>query len=354
VRDERTSVNSSETALLERLKAGEQIGRVSMSESNELHVVFGSGPVGRAVMNVLSAKGKRIRLIKRSGQAAGLPGGVEVVQGDATDVTSTREVCKGATHVYDCTGPPDYHKWPEQYPPLRRGVMAGAAANDAKLIILDNLYMYGPHGGAPMTEDMPMRGEGRRTTPRQQMTAEFFEAHESGKVRLVIARASDFFGPRVENAILSGDAFRAALAGKKAQVFGDPDTPHTYSYMPDVGKALVLLGERDEALGQAWHVPNPETVTTREFLQIAGEEIGQPVQMQVMNKTLMRLLLPVIGIFNPQLRGYSENFYIFNEPYIVDHSKFERAFGDALQPTPLREAIKTTIAWYRDNPAATN
>ncbi|MFN8459115.1 MAG: NAD(P)H-binding protein [Anaerolineae bacterium] len=87
--------------------------------SNELHLVFGSGPVGLAVIDALIARGKPVRLVTRSGKA-NVPTGVPVIKGDATDPTSTREVCKGASHVYNCTNPPDYHKWPEQFPPLQK------------------------------------------------------------------------------------------------------------------------------------------------------------------------------------------------------------------------------------------
>jgi nucleoside-diphosphate-sugar epimerase len=66
--------------------------------------------------------------------------------------------------------------------------------------------------------------------------------------------------------------FGRAVEGKSAQVAGDPDQPHTYTYVPDIGKGLVILGEREEALGQAWHLPSPETLTTREFVGMIFEE----------------------------------------------------------------------------------
>jgi nucleoside-diphosphate-sugar epimerase len=316
-----------------------------MSPAGEIHVVFGSGPVGLAVIDELLAQGKQVRLVKRSGQAA-VPDGVEVVKGDATDPASTREVCKGAAVVYNCTSPKDYHRWPEQFPPLQHGVLEGAAANDARLVAMENLYMYGPHGGTPMTEDMPYQGHGTRSSTRALLARELLQAHESGKVQAVSGRASDFFGPRVLQSTMGQQVFRPALQGKKAQMLVGVDQPHTYSYMPDIGKALVLLGERDEALGQAWHIPNPETVTTREFLRIVYEEAGTPLQMMVAPKWLLRLM----GPFVPATRGISELFYQYDEPFIVDHSKFEQTFGNIA--TPLREAIRQTLAWYREHPAA--
>jgi hypothetical protein len=37
--------------------------------------------------------------------------------------------------------------------------------------------------------------------------------------------------------------FVAALAGKTATVLGDPDQPDTYTYIPDIGGGLAVLGE---------------------------------------------------------------------------------------------------------------
>jgi hypothetical protein len=50
-----------------------------MTENGELHVVFGTGPVGMSVMEGLMQTGRRrVRMVNRSGRAS-MPEGVEVV-----------------------------------------------------------------------------------------------------------------------------------------------------------------------------------------------------------------------------------------------------------------------------------
>ena len=132
--------------------------------------------------------------------------------------------------------------------------------------------------------------------------------------------------------------FGRAVAGKSAQVAGDPDQPHTYTYAPDIGRGLVVLGEREEALGRAWHLPSPETVTTRGFVETIFEEAGKPARVQAAPKILLRAM----GLFNPPLRETIEMLYEFEEPFVVDHSAFERAFG--IGATPLRKAIRRRCA----------
>ncbi len=60
-----------------------------MTDNGELHVVYGTGPVGMAVMDALVHRGRRVRMVNRSGRAS-VPEGVEVVGGDATDVAFTK------------------------------------------------------------------------------------------------------------------------------------------------------------------------------------------------------------------------------------------------------------------------
>ena len=102
------------------------------------------------------------------------------------------------------------------------------------------------------------------------------------------------------------------------------------------------MGEREEASGRAWHLPSPETVTTREFVGMIFGEVGKPARVQAAPKILLR----AIGLFNPGIRETIEMLYEFEEPFVVDHSDFTRTFGD--HSTPLGEAIRETVRWYRE------
>jgi nucleoside-diphosphate-sugar epimerase len=318
-----------------------------MTDNVEPHVIFGTGAVGMSVMDALVKRGRRrIRMVNRSGQAS-VPEGVEVVGGDATDEAFARGASEGASVVYFALNPP-YDKWPELFPPLQAGVLEGAASAGAKLVAMENLYMYGPTEGRPLTEDLPYAPNTRKGAVRARMSEELMEAHTSGKVRVAIGRASDAFGPRVLVSAAGEQVFGRAVEGKSAQLAGDPDQPHTYTYVPDIGKGLAILGEREEALGQAWHLPSPETPTTRRFVELIFEEVGKPARVQATPKIVLR----AIGLFNPGIRETIEMLYEFEEPFVVDHSKFEEAFGE--HATPLREAIRGTVRWYREErPART-
>lgn len=299
-----------------------------------LHVVAGLGPVGRAVLDELLHRGLPVRAIARH-PGSDLPVGVEIIQADVTDVDAARRAMAGATVVYHTASAP-YHRWPDLLPPLMLGILEGARATGARIVYADNLYAYGPVDG-PLTEGLPDRATGPNGRVRAALAERLMEADTTGKVRATIGRASDYYGPRGRQSTAGERLFVPALAGKPAQVLGNPDLPHTVTYLPDFARGLVTLGTREEALGQVWHVPSAETLTTRAFAELVYQSAGQALKLRIMP----RALLATLALVSPTLRAVREQQYQREAPWIVDHSKFARAFG--VEVTPHREAIAATL-----------
>jgi nucleoside-diphosphate-sugar epimerase len=302
-------------------------------------VVFGAGQVGRALSARLARLGLAVRAVSRHRQS-GCVDGVDWQAADASDPAAASRAAEGAAVIYQCLNAP-YTTWPERFPPLQRGVLSAAERQGALLVSLENVYGYGPTGGQPMAEDLPLAATTVKGRARAAMTHELLAAAEAGRVRIAIGRASDFFGSGVTESTLGERVFANALAGKRADFLGNPDLPHTYSYVPDIAAGLATLGTDDRAAGGVWHLPGPETVTTREVLALIAGEVGHPVAVRTMPKLLVRAL----GRVNPMMRGLSEMAYEFEEPFVLDTSKYQATFGEA--GTPLASAIAATVAWYR-------
>jgi hypothetical protein len=159
---------------------------------------------------------------------------------------------------------------------LQRGVLAAAERTGALLVSLENLYGYGPAGGRPMTEDLPLAATTVKGRTRAAMTAELLAAAEAGRVRIAIGRASDFFGAGVTQGSTLGErVFGNALAGRRADFIGNPDLAHTYSYVPDIAVGLATLGTDPRAVGEVWHLPGPPTVTTRALLDLVAAHLDR-------------------------------------------------------------------------------
>jgi nucleoside-diphosphate-sugar epimerase len=173
------------------------------------------------------------------------------------------------------------------------------------------------------------------------MANTLLEADRLGRVRVVIGRGADFYGPSVVGSSLGERTILPLLQGKPAEVTAALDIPHTYTYISDFGEALAILGEHDDAFGQAWHVPNPPTLTQRELVNLFFKAAGLEPKFSVMGK----FMLSLGGLFIPAAREMVEMAYEFEKPFVVDSGKFIQAFGDIA--TPHETAVSETLAWYR-------
>ena len=318
--------------------------RPPTSDTAPAHVVLGAGPIGSAIARQLAASGERVRVVTRSGRDLGLPG-ASAARADLTDPAAVRAVTAGARTVY-FAAQPAYTDWPKGFPPLVDGVLGGLAGTGIRLAVVDNLYAYGPTGGARIHEDLPYAATNRKGTTRARVAERFLAAHRAGDVMVTIARGSDYFGPEAIESLVGERFFAPIVAGRSVQVVGDPDAPHSVTYVPDFAGALIELARQDEAFGEAWHAPTVPAVSIRTLAGLVGAaaDTGTPRLIRV-----PRPMLRLVGVFVPPVHEIYEMLYEFEEPYPVDSSKIERAFG--LTPTPFTVSIPATVAWWRSRQA---
>jgi len=306
--------------------------------NNELHVVLGAGQVGTLLAARLLAQGLRVRQVRRG--AGGLPG-VEVRSGSLADPAFAREAMAGAAVAYHCVNPP-YERWSDELLPLTDGILAGAGAAGARLVILDNLYMYGKGDQHAMSEETPVNPSSRKGALRAEAAGRFLAAHARGEAQVVIGRASDFYGPGVTNAHVGERYFQKLFAGKAAECMGNPDEPHSYSYTPDVAEALLALGRAEpDALGRVWMLPCADPVTPRELTRRFGTALGLDARVA----RVPGVVLTVLGWFSPVMREVAEMTYQWESPYRVVDAAWRARFGTL--PTSLDDGVAATAAWAR-------
>lgn len=310
-----------------------------MGRASELHAVLGAtGAVGSAVVQELLHRGHRVRAVHVADGR--VPDRCEQVRANLLDPEDALLACKGATVVYHCAQPPPA-RWAREYPALTRTVMEAAIDADAKVVLADRLDAYGRVRG-PVGEQTPERPVGRSGRIRAALTEMFLSAHRLGRARVVIARASDYYGPRGLGSIAGAALFEAALSGGRARWLGSLDQPHTLHYLDDLARALVTLGEQDKADGAVWHLPAAEPLTGREFLRLVYGQLGRRPRVSVVTRgmvTLRGLTLQGVG----ELR---EALCQFERPWVIDSEAFEQAFG-RVDTTPHDEAVAETLAWFR-------
>lgn len=308
------------------------------------HVVLGTGAIGRAVAEELIRRGESVRMVNHSGKMDETPAGVELIASDLYELAKVREAARGAKVVYQASQPP-YSEWQEKFPRLQKSIIDGLSGSDTKLVLVENVYMYGDTRGKPMTEETPHWANTRKGRVRGEISKAAFAAHNEGQLRVTAARGGNFFGPWGTDSTMGARVFYPLLRGKPAQLIGRTDIPHTHTYVKDFGMALVILGEREEADGQVWHVPNDQPrMSQGDLVRIFAEEAGVEPKMSGMGK----LMMSIGGFFIPEAKETVEMMYEFEKPFIIDSSKFEKTFG--MKATPVREAMKETVAWYKSHP----
>ena len=311
-------------------------------------VVLGAGPLGKSLAQILADEGHVVQLLSIMGNPAYDMPGTHPQAIDATDVDQMRQVCEGADAVYLCLNA-HYVDWYALFPPRLETTLNAVATTGATLIYHDNLYMYGPVDG-PLVEELPNVTTTRKAALRGDMARTVLEAAQSGKIRGVIGRSADMYGPGALNSSFNSTLgqrhFYPLLAGKAVSIVGDIDKPHTYTFVDDVARGLITLAQHDDALGQVWHLPAAPTLSHRELLTIAFEEAS--LAPKIRGSKISGYFLRLIGLFQRDVAEVAEVLYQFEQALVVSHQKFERRFGAS--PTPHREALRQTLEWYRDNP----
>ncbi len=304
-------------------------------------VVLGAGgAIGSHVVDELVGQGRRVRAVTRTPQPDRT--GVEAAAADLRDPAQLRAAVAGAAVVVHAAQPA-YTRWPQEFPSLTAAVADATAAAGARLVFADNLYGYGPVD-RPLTEDLPERATDRKGRVRIAMTRDLLRRHALGELDVVIGRASDYYGPRGTASTAGTTLFGAAVGGSAVKLVGSADQPHTWSFLPDVGRALVLLADAPQASGQVWHLPVAEPLTARWLADLASHAAGHgAARISVLPGSLHR----VLALGQPMLRELWDTRYQLTAPFVVDDRRF-RAEIAAFTPTPHADAVAATVDWFRE------
>ncbi|SHT39183.1 NAD-dependent epimerase/dehydratase family protein [Mycobacteroides abscessus] len=305
-----------------------------------IHVVVGAnGATGTVLCRELLAAGHTVRAVSRSGRGA--PSGVDEIAADATDAVRITEICAGATSLYHCALPP-MGSWLPTYVDLTRSLITAAGNVGARLVYADDTWMYGKVNG-PMREDSPVRPVAYKGALRALAAEMIASAYARGQTESVVGRAAELYGPRVES-LLGAGVFAAGITGRKAIWPGDPDLPMTATFIGDFGKALADLGQHPAVVGQVFHVPVAPPITGRQFIELIASQAGTVPKVGRLTPPMVAL----VKVVAPIVREGAELLYQFEQPFLVDDSRFRALTGRTA--TTWRAGIEQTITWYRADP----
>ncbi len=125
--------------------------------------------------------------------------------------------------------------------------IAAAAAVGAIVVLPGTIYNYGPDAFPVLTEASSQHPETRKGAIRVEMEQRLREYARRGG-RVLIVRCGDFFGPMAGNSWFAQGLVKPGRPVKTVYQPGDAGVGHTWSYLPDVGRAVVELLEKGSSL----------------------------------------------------------------------------------------------------------
>jgi nucleoside-diphosphate-sugar epimerase len=265
---------------------------------------------------------------------------VEIAPGDISNPADVDRVLQGAeTAIYAVGLPYPQHNL---HPVLFRGVIEAAARQGvSRLVLISSVYAYGAPRADRVAETHPREPQTRKGRYRKEQEDIALAAHANGRIRTLILRLPDFYGPHAE----LGHAdliFRGAMKGTAAIWVGPADLPREFVFVPDVGPVLIDLVTRADGFGEAWNYGGPGTITGREFVAAVYNCFGRKPKFRRIGSSMLR----VGGMFNSLLRELVEMYYLATTPVILDDSKVLRHLGN-VRKTPYPEGMRRTAEWYR-------
>ena len=299
-----------------------------------MHTILGAGgPVANALSRQLVDNHQTVRLVSRKPIAT--PGqNMSWKKADLLIYSELLEAIKGSDVIYLTAGLVyDKKIWAAQWPVIMENMINLAKETGARFIFFDNVYSYGLVNGQ-MKEDTPYNPCSVKGEIRAKIATRLMDEANAGNINASIARGADFYGTETNNGILDLMVLDKFAKKQNAQWIGDVSKLHNFSFIPDMGKGMYLLGQSPDSDNQLWHMPTAPPLTGKQFIEMAAGIYG----VQPKHFALKKWMMQVFGLFNKPVAEIVEMYYQYDHDYVFNSDKFEKAFK--VKPTSYADGIK--------------
>ncbi|MEK3913115.1 SDR family NAD(P)-dependent oxidoreductase [Paenibacillus sp. FSL H7-0331] len=306
-------------------------------------VIGATGGTGAAITEELVKRGVPTIAFGRSRQKLeqfaeklGNPKHLMLAIGDAMSPDDIVAQAGGADVLFHCANVP-YHEMVNKLIPLGESVMEAAERLAIKVVAIDGIYPYGRKQMELVTEEHPKEPHTIKGKVRLDYERMLF-SNRWTKVKVMIVRLPDYYGPTANEASYLGSTLEAIAAGKMAFFIGNMHVPREFVYLPDAAAMVTELSGKDFAYGQNWNIPGAGLISGQEIVRIAQTASGhvKPVI------PLKKLGLSLIGMGVPVMKEIVEMLYLTEEPLTLSREKYNRFIGP-ITATAFQEGITSTV-----------
>jgi nucleoside-diphosphate-sugar epimerase len=237
-------------------------------------VTGAAGFLGRALVRALLAGGTAVRaLVRAESDASSLEGGVEIVRGDATDRAALRRAVEGCSLVYHLAGvrrAADRESFLSVNAGSTRLALEACLETGAarqRFVLAGSLASIGPSREGKREEDpfAPAEWYGESKAEAERIALSF-----ASRLPVAIGRPPRIIGPGDRENLFF---FRIVAKGVVLRILG-PERPLSWIDVEDCARAFVLLGERKEAVGEAFFVASPERTSVEGLQREVARALG--------------------------------------------------------------------------------
>lgn len=307
----------------------------------KLALVLGAtGGIGSEVAGKLVGAGWQVRALNRSPDHAGKDARFTWITGDALSAQDVSAAAEGVSLIVHAVNPPGYRDWDKLVLPMLDNTIAAARENGARILFPGTVYNYGTEVFPDISADALQNPTTRKGKIRVEMERRLRLASETGKVKVLIVRAGDFFGPRATNNWLSQGLVKPGTRPDAVTYPGKPGVGHQWAYLPDVAETMLRLVEHRELADFAtFHMEGHWDADGTQMVAAIRRVLGGPdVPVKRMPWLMMRLASP----FVPLLRELLEMKYLWGNPVRLRNEKLAAVIGPEPR-TPLDEALRATL-----------
>ena len=313
-----------------------------------------NGFLGSHLARRLCERGDEVRcLVRKGSDDSALTGlAVERIDGDLDDLAALEAGCRGMDVVFHLAG--------VRRAPARELFLAVNAegtrhvcdamvkAGARRLVLAGSLSSMGPGTvESPRVESDPF--DPQEWYGESKAEAERIARSYSDRLEVTIARPPRITGPGDRENLTF---FKLVKKGVLLKLTGGPRPLSTVD-VDDAVDLLLLLAEKQEAVGEAFFAPGPELTTLEELQQHVADSLGLKPRTVLMPATVL-LGLSACADWASQLTGKHLPLnrklarQLLAPGWTCSPEKAKRLLGYAPKRT-VAESVRRSAAWYREN-----
>lgn len=310
-------------------------------------VTGATGFIGSHLAERLAALGARVRcLVRRTSRTDRLPRAAELAFGELATGDGLARAVQGMALVFHVAGvtkalsEETYHTGNVS---ATQNLLRALGDDCRRLVHVSSLAAVGP--GTGVNEDAEPRPVS--VYGRTKLAAEEAVRASPLAARAVIIRPPVVFGPRDTDVL---ELLRSARRGWMP-VVGNRAARFSVIYVEDLVEGLLAAAASERAGGRAYFMGAAEPVTWTRFAEAAGKALGRRVRLLRVPSALAWVAawgseLASRWRGRPGIISRDKLREALAGDWVCDVTRAERELGFTAS-TPLEEALRRTVAWYR-------